>query len=178
MDSTAVRAHQHVAGARRAPPAGGCSRRGLAGAEPGHWRGQSVGMDRLAGYDDVACEVVKEVEHQMGIVVSPRVAPSQVIVDPGLGFAKTRENDWTLLARIDAWAQLGRPVLVTASRKRFLGTLRADRDTGEPPSGPRPRCCHHGGIAAGRRPGPWAVRAHEVSATADAVRVEAALRRR
>ncbi|WP_306458674.1 dihydropteroate synthase [Streptomyces sp. OV198] len=79
--------------------------------------------------------------------------PSQAIVDPGLGFAKTCENDWTLLARVDAWAQLGRPVLVAASRKRFLGRLRADRDTGEPPSGPRPRCCHRGGIGAGRRPG-------------------------
>lgn len=50
-------------------------------------------MVGLAGYDDVVCEVVKEVQHQMGIVVSAWVDPSQVIVDPGLGFAKTRKND-------------------------------------------------------------------------------------
>lgn len=154
MDSTTVRAHQHVADARRAPPAGGCSNKGTGrGPEPDHWHGQSVGTDDLVGYNDVVCEVVKEVQHQMGIVVSAWVDPSQVIVDPGLGFAKTRKNDWTLLERIDTWAQLGRPVLVAASRKRFLGRLRADRDTGEPPSGPRPRCCHRGGIGAGRRPG-------------------------
>jgi hypothetical protein len=58
VDSTAVRAHQHAAGSRRAPPAGGCSKGGRPGADPGHWRGQSTRMDDLAGYDDVVCEVV------------------------------------------------------------------------------------------------------------------------
>lgn len=142
-----------------------------------HWRGQSARMDELAGYGDVVGEVIEEVEREMEAVVSGGVDPSQVIVDPGLGFAKTREDDWVLLARIDAWARLGRPVLVGASRKRFLGTLLADPATGEP----RPARARDAATAAASAlaaaQGAWAVRVHEVTATADAVRVEAALRK-
>ncbi len=142
-----------------------------------HWRGQSARMDELAGYGDVVGEVIEEVERQMDAVVAGGVDPTQVIVDPGLGFAKTRENDWALLARIDAWARLGRPVLVGASRKRFLGTLLADPATGEPRP-PRARDAATAAVSAlAAAQGAWAVRVHEVPATADAVRVEAALRK-
>ena len=141
-----------------------------------HWRGQSASMDDLASYGDVVGEVIDEVERQMDAVVSGGVDPAQVIVDPGLGFAKGREDDWALLARLDAWSRLGRPVLVAASRKRFLGTLLADLDTGEP----RPARARDAASAAvsalAAAQGAWAVRVHEVPATADAVRVEAALR--
>ena len=141
-----------------------------------HWRGQSAGMDDLASYGDVVGEVIDEVERQMDEVVSGGVDPAQVIVDPGLGFAKGREDDWALLARLDAWSRLGRPVLVAASRKRFLGTLLADSATGEP----RPARARDAATAAvsalAAAQGAWAVRVHEVPATADAVRVEAALR--
>lgn len=141
-----------------------------------HWRGPSADMDELAGYDDVVGDAIKEVDRQMHIVVSAGVDPSQVIVDPWLGFAKTREQDWALLARIDAWTQLGRPVLVATSRKRFLGTLPADPDTGQvrPPRARDAATAAVSTLAATQ--GAWAVRVHEVSATADAVRVEAALR--
>ncbi|WP_405551279.1 dihydropteroate synthase (plasmid) [Streptomyces globisporus] len=142
-----------------------------------HWRGQSARMDELAGYADVVGEVMEEVEREMDAVVSGGVDPSQVIVDPGLGFAKTRDNDWALLAGIGAWARLGRPVLVGASRKRFLGTLLADPATGEP----RPTRARDAATAAASAlaaaQGAWAVRVHEVTATTDAVRVEAALRK-
>ncbi|MFJ3532164.1 dihydropteroate synthase [Streptomyces sp. NPDC090132] len=142
-----------------------------------HWRGQSAHMDELACYGDVVGEVIEEVERQMDAVVAGGVDPGQVIVDPGLGFAKTRADDWALLARIDAWARLGRPVLVGASRKRFLGTLLADPVTGEPRP-PRARDAATTAVSAlAAARGAWAVRVHEVSATADAVRVEAALRR-
>jgi len=141
-----------------------------------HWRGQSASMDDLATYGDVVGEVIEEVERQMDAVVSGGVDPAQVIVDPGLGFAKGRDDDWALLARLDAWAGLGRPVLVAASRKRFLGTLLADRATGEL----RPARARDAATAAvsalAAAQGAWAVRVHEVPATADAVRVEAALR--
>ncbi|QMU79980.1 dihydropteroate synthase [Streptacidiphilus sp. PB12-B1b] len=141
-----------------------------------HWRGQSASMDDLATYGDVVGEVIDEVERQMDAVVSGGVDPAQVIVDPGLGFAKGREDDWALLARLDAWSRLGRPVLVAASRKRFLGTLLADRTTGEL----RPARARDAATAAvsalAAAQGAWAVRVHEVPATADAVRVEAALR--
>ena len=141
-----------------------------------HWRGQSAGMDELAGYGDVVGEVIEEVERQMDAVVSGGVDPAQVIVDPGLGFAKTREHDWALLARLDAWSRLGRPVLVAASRKRFLGALLADPATGEL----RPARARDAATAAvsalAAAQGAWAVRVHEVPPTVDAVRVEAALR--
>jgi dihydropteroate synthase len=141
-----------------------------------HWRGQSASMDDLACYGDVVGEVVDEVERQMDVVVSGGVDPAQVIVDPGLGFAKGRADDWALLARLDAWSRLGRPVLVAASRKRFLGTLLADQDTGEPrPPGARDAATAAVSALAAAR-GAWAVRVHEVPASADAVRVEAALR--
>ena len=141
-----------------------------------HWRGQSASMDDLATYGDVVGEVIEEVERQMDAVVSGGVDPAQIIVDPGLGFSKRREDDWALLARLDAWTRLGRPILVAASRKRFLGTLLADPATGEL----RPARARDAATAAvsalAAAQGAWAVRVHEVTATADAVRVESALR--
>ncbi|MFJ9950186.1 dihydropteroate synthase [Kitasatospora sp. NPDC091207] len=141
-----------------------------------HWRGQSAGMDELAEYEDVVAEAISEVAHQMAVVVSAGVDLDQLVVDPGLGFAKGREDDWALLARLDAWAALGRPVLVAASRKRFLGTLLADPATGEP----RPARARDAATAAvstlAAVQGAWAVRVHDVPGTADAVRVVAALR--
>jgi dihydropteroate synthase len=141
-----------------------------------HWRGQSASMDRLAQYQDVVTEVVAEVERQLEAVVAAGVRPEQVVVDPGLGFAKTREDDWKLLARLDAWHRLGRPLLVAASRKRFLGTLLADPLTGElrPPKERDAASAAVSALAAAA--GAWAVRVHEVRPSADAVRVEAALR--
>ncbi|MFJ6620819.1 dihydropteroate synthase [Kitasatospora sp. NPDC091335] len=143
-----------------------------------HWRGQSAGMDGLADYTDVVAEVIGEVARQMDAVVSAGVDPSQVIVDPGLGFAKSRRDDWALLASLDAWSALGRPLLVAASRKRFLGELLADPDTGEArPARERDAATAAASVLAAAQ-GAWAVRVHEVRDTADAVRVEAALRRR
>ncbi|MBF9073552.1 dihydropteroate synthase [Streptacidiphilus fuscans] len=141
-----------------------------------HWRGQSTEMDALARYGDVVGEVVREVEQQMEAVVAGGVRPEQVIVDPGLGFAKTREDDWALLARVDAWARLERPVLVAASRKRFLGTLLADAQTGELRPARERDAATAAVTALAAAGGAWAVRVHEVTASADAVRVEAALR--
>ncbi|WP_235215479.1 dihydropteroate synthase [Phaeacidiphilus oryzae] len=141
-----------------------------------HWRGQSAGMDRQAVYQDVVGEVVKEIHDRVAAVLDAGVRPEQLITDPGLGFAKTREHDWALLARIDALAELGFPVLVAASRKRFLGTLLADPETGEPRP-PRQRDAATAAVSAlAAAAGAWAVRVHDVRATADAVRVEAALR--
>ncbi|MFD4531645.1 dihydropteroate synthase [Kitasatospora sp. NPDC058397] len=141
-----------------------------------HWRGQSARMDELAAYEDVAAEVIREVARQMDTVVSAGVDPSQVIVDPGLGFAKRRQDDWALLASLDAWRVLGRPLLVAASRKRFLGELLADPRTGEArPARERDAATAAASVLAAAQ-GAWAVRVHEVRDTADAVRVEAAIR--
>ncbi|MGA5702154.1 dihydropteroate synthase [Peterkaempfera bronchialis] len=139
-----------------------------------HWRGHSTDMNRLAVYDDVVGEVVKELQRRMEAVVAAGVRPEQVIIDPGLGFAKDAAHDWALLGGLDAVLSLGRPVLVAASRKRFLGALLADPATGEP----RPARQRDDATAAvsalSAQAGAWAVRVHDVRATADAVRVVAA----
>ncbi|MET8683251.1 dihydropteroate synthase [Streptomyces sp. NPDC004732] len=142
-----------------------------------HWRGHSAAMDGLASYDDARIDVVREVERQVDAVVSAGVDPGRVIVDPGLGFAKDRDDDWELLAGIDELTALGFPVLVGASRKRFLGTLLADPVTGtpRPARGRDAATTTVSGWAAAR--GAWAVRVHEVADSADAVRVGSALRR-
>ena len=139
-----------------------------------HWRGQSVDMDRLAVYRDVVAEVAAELTERVEVLLAAGVREEQLILDPGLGFAKTTEHNWALLAGLDALHALGRPVLVAASRKRFLGTLLADPETGEL----RPARQRDDATAAvsvlSARAGAWAVRVHDVAGTADAVRVVAA----
>ncbi|MFJ6384551.1 dihydropteroate synthase [Kitasatospora sp. NPDC092039] len=139
-----------------------------------HWRGQSADMDRLAVYDDVVRDVVAELGDRVAALLAAGVKEDQLILDPGLGFAKTAEHNWALLGRLDALTALGRPVLVAASRKRFLGTLLADPATGEL----RPARERDDATAAvsvlSARAGAWAVRVHDVAGTADAVRVVAA----
>lgn len=139
-----------------------------------HWRGQSADMDALAVYDDVVADVVRELTARVEDLLAAGVKQEQLILDPGLGFAKTAEHNWALLGRLDALTALGRPVLVAASRKRFLGTLLANPETGEL----RPARQRDDATAAvsvlSARAGAWAVRVHDVSGTADAVRVVAA----
>ncbi|MFF3511482.1 dihydropteroate synthase [Streptomyces sp. NPDC002573] len=142
-----------------------------------HRRARSADTEGPAGYGDAVSESVAEAERQMDAMVTADVDPAQVITAPGLGIATgTRADDWALPARLDAWRRLGRPVLVAASRKRFLGTLLADPARGDPRP-PRARDAATAAVSAiAATQGAWAVRVHEVRATADAVRVEAALR--
>jgi len=139
-----------------------------------HWRGQSADMDSLAVYRDVVADVTAELSERMSALLAAGVKEEQLILDPGLGFAKTGEHNWALLGRLDALTALGRPVLVAASRKRFLGTLLANPETGEL----RPARQRDDATAAvsvlSARAGAWAVRVHDVAGTADAVRVVAA----
>lgn len=139
-----------------------------------HWRGQSADMDSLAVYRDVVADVAAELAQRMEALLAAGVKEEQLILDPGLGFAKTSEHNWALLGRLDALTALGRPVLVAASRKRFLGTLLANPETGEP----RPARQRDDATAAisalSAQAGAWAVRVHDVAGTADAVRVVAA----
>ncbi|MFF4340290.1 dihydropteroate synthase [Kitasatospora sp. NPDC001540] len=139
-----------------------------------HWRGQSADMDSLAVYDDVVADVVRELTVRVEELLAAGVKEEQLILDPGLGFAKTGAHNWALLGRLDALTALGRPVLVAASRKRFLGTLLANPETGEL----RPARQRDDATAAvsvlSAKAGAWAVRVHDVSGTADAVRVVAA----
>ena len=97
------------------------------------------------------------------------------MLDPGLGFAKTGEHDWALLNRLEEFVALGFPVLVGASRKRFLGKLLADEDGApRPPTGRETATAVVSALAADR--GAWAVRVHDVRSSLDAVAVTAAWR--
>ena len=136
-----------------------------------HWRGHSTGMQQRAEYDDVVADVLGELATQVEAALAAGVKPEHVIVDPGLGFAKTGEHNWRLLGRLDEVVALGHPVLVAASRKRFLGSLLADPATGDPrgPLGRDAASAAVSTLAAAR--GAWCVRVHDVAPSADAVRV-------
>ncbi|WP_353826860.1 dihydropteroate synthase [Agromyces sp. SYSU T0242] len=88
-----------------------------------HWRGHSDRMDELTRYDDVARDVRDELARRVDDLLAAGVAPERLILDPGLGFSKRAEQNWELLANLDVLAELGYPLLVGASRKRFLGAL-------------------------------------------------------
>ncbi|HET7311044.1 MAG TPA: dihydropteroate synthase [Mycobacteriales bacterium] len=139
-----------------------------------HWRAPSAQMQQHADYGDVVREVCDELQQRVDDVVAAGVSPECIIVDPGIGFAKTAEHNWALLADLDELLGLGWPLLVGASRKSFLGALLADE------SGPRPTAGRDDATAAvtvvAAMAGAWGVRVHDVQASADAVRVVARLR--
>jgi dihydropteroate synthase len=138
-----------------------------------HWRGHSSGMNELAGYEDVIGEVRSELVARVDAAVLAGVDPGRLVLDPGLGFAKTAAHNWALLRRLDVLTALGFPVLVGASRKRFLGELLADDDgTPRPLSGRDQATAAVSALAA--RAGAWGVRVHDVAASLDAVAVAAA----
>lgn len=106
-----------------------------------HWRGHSREMYAAARYGDVVTEVCAELTARVEDVVAAGVAPEQLVLDPGLGFAKNAEHNWALLAGLDRLVGLGLPVLVGASRKTFLGKLLAGPTAppAPPTSGTTPR---------------------------------------
>lgn len=139
-----------------------------------HWRGHSATMDHRAVYQDVVDEVCAELLARVDALVAAGVDPRQIVLDPGLGFAKTAEHNWRLLAALDRLTGLGRPLLVGASRKRFLGSLLAGAD-GVPMPPDRRDDATAATSALAAAAGAWAVRVHAVAASAAAVRVAAAV---
>ena len=137
-----------------------------------HWRGHSSDMHDRAVYGDVVEDVAVELLRRVDAAVSAGVAPDRLLLDPGLGFAKTAEHSWTLLRRLEVFAGLGRPLLVGASRKGFLGSLLADADGTSRPARERDAATAAVTVLAAQA-GAWAVRVHEPRSSADAVRVVA-----
>ena len=86
-----------------------------------HWRGQSKDMDSLANYEDVVKDVINEITKQVAVALIAGIEPTKLVIDPGLGFAKNAEQNWEILRNIDKFKELGFPILVGGSRKRFLG---------------------------------------------------------
>ncbi|HEV7209389.1 MAG TPA: dihydropteroate synthase [Mycobacteriales bacterium] len=138
-----------------------------------HARGPSADMIGPARYDDVVLEVRAELEQRLAAVVKAGVAPSQVLLDPGFGFHKVGAQNWSLLAHLDDFVSLGQPLVVGASRKSFLGSLLPGRDGSPRPVHARDAATH-ATTALSAAAGAWAVRVHDVAASADAVRVVAA----
>jgi dihydropteroate synthase len=139
-----------------------------------HWRGQSIDMNNRAVYTDVVQEVVTELRQSFERAVDGGIDPARIILDPGLGFAKNAEHDLTLIAHLADIRALGRPVLVAASRKRFLGRVLAG-EGGDPPPARERDAATAAVTAIAAREGAWAVRVHEVHDSADAVRVSRAI---
>ena len=140
-----------------------------------HWRGPSQTMNALAHYDDVVADVVSELRARVDALTAAGVDVEQLVLDPGLGFAKDAGHNWALLGRLEELGVLGRPLLVGASRKRFLGALLAGADGVPRPVEEREAATLATTVLAARA-GAWCVRVHEVRPSADAVRVVAASR--
>lgn len=134
-----------------------------------HWRGQSATMAERATYGDVVADVRAELADRIDAALTAGITRDRLVVDPGLGFAKTPEHNWAILSRLDEIASLGLSVLIGASRKRFLGELLAADDV---PRAVRERddaTTALTALLADR--GVWGVRTHSVRAHRDAIAV-------
>jgi len=137
-----------------------------------HWRGYGDRMHENAVYDDVVTDVIAELGQRAADAAAAGIDPRAVVLDPGLGFAKGAEHNWALLHDLGRLRALGHPVLVGASRKRFLGSLLAVGD--EPRAmGGRDRATDAVSALAAAA-GAWCVRVHDVRGSRDAVEVAAA----
>lgn len=140
-----------------------------------HWREHSAQMAEHTQYDDLVADVVRELGQQVDAAVAAGVDPTRIVVDPGLGFSKTGDQNWTVLAHLDAFAAMGHPVLIAASRKRFLGELLVTAGDLRPVDDREHATAAITALCA--RAGIWCVRVHDPVASADAVRVAARLDR-
>jgi len=86
-----------------------------------HWRGQSKDMNSKAIYKDVVIDVISELQERITAALDAGIEVGNLIIDPGLGFAKDAEHNWKIIDSIDSFVDVGYPVLIGASRKRFLG---------------------------------------------------------
>jgi dihydropteroate synthase len=136
-----------------------------------HWRSVGAALPHEApAYGDVVAEVRDELLASVDAAVSAGVDQANVVIDPGLGFAKTAQHNWALLHALPELVATGIPVLVGASRKRFLGTLLADLDgRPRPPDGRETATAVISALAA--QHGAWGVRVHDVRASVDALKV-------
>lgn len=138
-----------------------------------HRRGTAATMDGLARYGDVVAEVAAELTGLRDRFVAAGVDPDRIILDPGIGFAKTDEHNWAILRNLDVFLNLGHRLLVGASRKRFLGTLLTSAGKTAAPAERDHASLAVATLAA--TAGAWGVRVHDPAATLDAVKVAAAM---
>jgi dihydropteroate synthase len=125
-----------------------------------HWRGHSKDMNSLAIYGDVVADVIEEVTIALDKALAAGIKRENIILDPGIGFAKDPEHNWEILNRIEEFVALGYPVLIGHSRKRFLG--------GDSPDGREAATVAVTQSLVGK--GIWAVRVHGVKANVEVVK--------
>ena len=138
-----------------------------------HWRGHSADMQSRASYGDVVVDVIDELREQVEHCLAGGIAPDQLVVDPGIGFAKTAAHNWQLLRRFDELDGLGLPVLVGVSRKAFLGRLLGSAEALRSAKERDDASLALTTVLAGS--GIWGVRVHTVRPHRDAVAVVARL---
>lgn len=135
-----------------------------------HWRGHGSDMQSRAVYDDVVSDVMRELAQRRDALLEAGVAEDLLVIDPGLGFAKTADHNWALMAALPMLHELGHPVLVGASRKTFLG--RVGLPEGAEPRPPAERDIETAATSVmAAMAGAWCVRVHDVASTVRALAV-------
>lgn len=140
-----------------------------------HWRGFSDRMDSLNEYQDIARDVASELSVQVEAAIAAGVKRESIVIDPGLGFAKDMQQNWKLVARLDELEKLGLPILVGASRKRFIAGMLEPDEAGEVSNSRRDLATAVLTALLLQRK-LWGIRVHNVLATTDAIDVVEALR--
>ncbi len=131
-----------------------------------HWRGPSKTMSANAEYGNVLKDVRNELKLRVAELIVNGVRPDRIILDPGIGFAKTASQNWQLLSNLPALGTIGYPILIGASRKRFLGELLPETATTKDRD---PATATISALAA--QAGVWGVRVHDVAGTTAALDV-------
>ncbi|NDH65006.1 MAG: dihydropteroate synthase, partial [Microbacteriaceae bacterium] len=140
-----------------------------------HWRGFSNVMDTQNTYNEIGADVAAELSARVDAALAAGVAREQIVIDPGLGFAKDMKQNWQLVARLDQLEKLGYPILVGASRKRFIaGAIEFDESVTVSTERRDVATAVLTALLLQRKL--WGIRVHNVLATTDAIRVVAALR--
>jgi dihydropteroate synthase len=140
-----------------------------------HWRGFSTEMDSLNDYENVARDVVAELQKRIDAALAAGITREEIIVDPGLGFAKDAEQNWQLVANLNELEKLGYPILVGASRKRFIAAALDELNPTQVSNGRRDMATAVLTALLLQRK-LWGVRVHDVQATVDAIAMVSALR--
>ena len=136
-----------------------------------HWRGHSKDMQKQAVYTDVVKEVMDELDERVSLLLKLGVLAEQIILDPGIGFAKESDHNWKILQNIERLQLLGYPLLIGASRKRFLGELLNTSDTDSREAATIALTTELARLKI------WGVRTHTVKAHQDAISVIERLRK-
>ena len=135
-----------------------------------HWRGHSTSMQSRAVYDDVVEDVVRELAARRDTLLADGIDEDNLVLDPGLGFAKNAEHNWALMAALPVLHDLGHPILLGASRKTFLGRLGREEGAAPRPAAERDVETTATSVMAAMA-GLWCVRVHDVGSTVRALSV-------